>query len=67
MDPFVSVILPVFNAGRYLSFAIESILGQKYVNFEFIIIDDGSTDDTAETISRYADSRIKVISLPSNL
>ena len=42
--PLISVCMPVYNAERYLAEAVESILAQTYRNFEFIIIDDGSTD-----------------------
>jgi len=55
----VSVLMPVFNGGKYLSGAIKSILAQSYREFEFIIIDDGSTDNTAELIKKFNDSRIK--------
>lgn len=57
--PFISVILPVYNAQPFLKEAIESILNQSYSNFEFIIINDGSTDDSEKTILQFNDSRIK--------
>jgi glycosyltransferase involved in cell wall biosynthesis len=53
-QPLVSVIMPVHNAGRFLAPAIESILAQTYKNFELIIVDDASTDDSWKTISQYA-------------
>lgn len=56
--PLVSVLMPVYNAGKYLSQAIESILGQTFQDFEFIIIDDGSTDDSKAIVKSYQDSRI---------
>lgn len=60
----VTVIMPVYNAEKYLSEAIESILQQTYDNFEFIITNDGSTDGSLEIIKSYAekDKRIIVIS-----
>lgn len=60
----ISVIMPVYNAERFLCTAIESILDQTYSNFEFIIIDDGSFDCSLSIINKYEikDSRIKVIS-----
>lgn len=58
IQPLVSVLLPVYNAGAYLAEAIESILSQTYRNFELIIINDGSTDDSATIIDRYNDPRI---------
>lgn len=57
----VSVIMPVFNSENYLAESIESILNQTYRNFEFIIIDDGSTDKSYNIMKSYQkkDSRIK--------
>ena len=57
-NPLVSISMPAFNAERYIGEAIESILAQTYINFELIIIDDGSTDRTREIIQRYDDPRI---------
>jgi len=59
----ISVILPVYNGAQFLSDAIESILTQDFNNFEFIIINDGSTDDSIKIIEHYAsvDSRIIAI------
>lgn len=54
----VSVVMSVFNQERYLSTAIESILNQSYTDFEFIIVNDGSTDSSNEIILGYKDSRI---------
>jgi glycosyltransferase involved in cell wall biosynthesis len=62
-DPRVSVVMSVYNGLPYLSEAVESILDQTFTDFEFIIIDDGSTDDTTAVLQRYADrdSRIRFI------
>ena len=57
-SPLISIIMPVYNSENYVSFAIESILNQTYRNFEFIIVDDGSTDNTKKIISFYEDKRI---------
>lgn len=59
--PSISVLMPAYNAEKYISLAIESILNQTLRNFELIIIDDCSTDDTWNIIQQYAnkDSRIK--------
>ena len=63
MKGLISVILPVYNGAQFLSDAIESILTQDFNNFEFIIINDGSTDDSIKIIEHYAsvDSRIIAI------
>ncbi len=59
--------MPVYNCGRYLQKAINSILTQTYSNFEFIIVNDGSTDNSLKIIRKYSlqDDRIKVISRPN--
>ncbi len=54
----ITVLLPIYNSSQYLSTAIMSILKQSYTNFEFIIINDGSTDNSEEIISNFKDSRI---------
>jgi glycosyltransferase involved in cell wall biosynthesis len=61
MDPAVSVVMSVYNGAQYLNEAIDSMLGQTFKNFEFIIIDDGSTDRSNEIIKAYNDSRIVLI------
>lgn len=53
--------MPVYNSERYLKESIESILNQTFKNFEFIIIDDGSTDKSIQIIKNYKDSRIVII------
>ena len=65
--PQVSVVMPVFNAQRYLAEAVESILAQTWRDFEFVIVDDGSTDRSPKLLERYAvrDSRIKLIRRPN--
>jgi glycosyltransferase involved in cell wall biosynthesis len=55
----VSVVLPVYNGSQYLRQSIESILQQSYRNFELIIINDGSQDDSQKIIDSYHDSRIR--------
>ncbi|MEO1766435.1 glycosyltransferase family 2 protein [Thiobacter aerophilum] len=63
-SPLVSVLMPVYNAARFVADAIESILAQTFRDFEFIIIDDGSTDGSLSVLKRYAanDPRIRLIS-----
>jgi teichuronic acid biosynthesis glycosyltransferase TuaG len=53
--PLVSVVIPVYNQGRYLAAAIESVLAQKYEPIELIVVDDGSSDDTPAVIAQYVD------------
>jgi len=65
--PVISVIMSVLNGEKYLREAIESVLKQTYRNFEFIIINDGSTDNTENIVKSYKDSRIAYIKNPSNL
>lgn len=57
----ISVCIPVYNASRYLCECIDSILSQSFVNFELLVVDDGSTDDSVEIIRSYSDSRIRLI------
>lgn len=57
-DILISVILPIYNGAEYIDEAIQSILNQTYTNFECIIINDGSTDDSASVIKKNMDSRI---------
>lgn len=58
----ISVLMPVYNGERYIKETIKSILNQSYKYFEFIIVDDGSTDDTLKIIQSFTDQRIYVIS-----
>ena len=66
-NPLISVIMPVYNGEKYLREAIDSILNQTYTNFEFIILNDGSTDRTEEIILSYDDSRIVYVKNEENL
>jgi glycosyltransferase involved in cell wall biosynthesis len=63
-SPVVSVVMPVYNQESYLSAAIESVLCQTFREFEFLIIDDGSTDGTKEILNRVKDSRVRLVSSP---
>ncbi len=66
--PKISVILPVYNGEEHLAECIESILHQSYTNFEFVIVDDASTDNTPQILKKYSnqDERIRVITNPVN-
>lgn len=59
--PKVSVCIPVYNSGRYLRECIDSVLSQTFTDFELLIVDDGSTDDSCDIISSYSDSRIRLL------
>ena len=54
----ISIILPTFNHAKFLKKAIESVINQSYINWELIIIDNNSTDDTFEIVNSYSDRRI---------
>lgn len=62
----ISAIMPVFNSEKYVRETIDSILNQSYSNFEFIIVNDGSADNTREIIENYNDKRIKLFNLEVN-
>jgi len=59
--PAITVLMPVYNAEEYLKQAIESILNQTFTNFEFLIINDCSTDSSFEIIKSYDDNRIRLV------
>lgn len=61
MTPKVTIIMPVYNGEKYLRDAIDSILGQSFENFEFVIVNDGSKDRSDEIIKQYKDKRIRYI------
>lgn len=65
-DVLISVVMPAFNAGLYIEEAINSILAQTYPNFELIIIDDHSSDDTILKIKKFSDSRIILLQNANN-
>jgi glycosyltransferase involved in cell wall biosynthesis len=59
--PKVSVVMAVYNGATYLRPAVESVLGQSFLEFEFIVVDDGSTDETTTILHSYQDARLRVI------
>ena len=58
-DNLVSIIMPAYNAERYIKEAVLSILGQSYTNFELLICDDCSSDSTLNIVNEIKDPRIK--------
>jgi glycosyltransferase involved in cell wall biosynthesis len=65
--PKITVLMPLFNGERFVREALESILGQTFTDFEFLIIDDGSTDASVQLVESYDDPRIRLISNHRNL
>lgn len=65
--PKVSVLMPVYNGEKYIKQAIDSILAQSFSDFELLVIDDGSTDRSAEIVSSYRDERIRYVANATNL
>ncbi|HEX3074064.1 MAG TPA: glycosyltransferase [Ignavibacteriales bacterium] len=57
--PFVSVCIPTYNRAKYIKQAVESALKQNYENFEVVVVDDGSTDDTKEALAEIKNGRLK--------
>ena len=67
MNPKISVVMSVYNGEKHLRESIESILNQTFTDFEFIIVNDGSTDNSLEIIKSYDDERIKIINNEENI
>lgn len=61
MAPNVTVVMAVYNGQRYVREAIQSILDQSFSNFEFLVVDDGSVDESAEIVASYSDARLRLI------
>ena len=64
--PLFSVVIPSYNHGRYIGRALQSVMDQTYFNWEVIVIDNHSTDNTDEVISSFADSRIGYLKIHNN-
>jgi glycosyltransferase involved in cell wall biosynthesis len=61
MDGLVSIMMPAYNAAPYIQEAIDSVLAQSYANWELIIVDDGSMDETAQIAGSYQDKRVRLL------
>lgn len=61
----VSVMMPAYNAEKYIQQALDSLLAQTYENWELILVNDGSTNSTMDIVARYADSRITIVNQPN--
>ena len=66
MKPFVSVIIPTYNRGYRIKYCIDSILEQTFTNYEIIVIDDNSSDNTWQIIKKINDERVKYFKLNKN-
>ncbi|MBE0427546.1 MAG: glycosyltransferase family 2 protein [Nitrospirae bacterium] len=65
--PTVSIIMSVYNGAKYVRKAVNSVLNQTFTDFEFIIVNDASTDDTGEILKQYGDNRITIINNSENI
>ena len=65
--PLISICIPTHNRAHYILETIQSVLDQTYINFELLICDDGSTDETQEVLGRIADKRIKLLKNDKNI
>ncbi len=63
--PLVSIVMPTYNAEQYIATAIDSVLAQSYTNWELLVVNDGSTDGTADVLERYSDPRIRLFTQPN--
>src|SRR4051794_40916694 len=63
----ISVVMPVFNGASTLPKAVKSILEQNHTSFEFVIVDDGSTDSTPDVLAMLRDRRVRIIRLDENV
>ncbi|MDB5017639.1 MAG: hypothetical protein JWQ84_2471, partial [Mucilaginibacter sp.] len=61
INPKITVLMPAYNAGKYIREAVASVLEQSFTDFELLIINDGSTDDTVKIIRSFNDSRIVLL------
>jgi len=66
-SPTVSICVPSYRGGAHIAATIESVLAQSFSDFELVIVDDASPDDTAEVVARYADPRVRLLRNPRNL
>lgn len=67
ITPTVSIVIPAYNRAGTIRSAIESVLRQTYTDFEVLIVDDGSTDDTMAKVAEISDPRIRMLANPENM
>src|SRR5512134_547635 len=63
-SPLVSVVIPTYNYGRFLTEAVQSVLGQSFQDLECIIVDDGSSDHTDQVLASFSDRRLVISRTP---
>ena len=59
--PFFSIIIPTYNRAGLIGLTLQSVMDQEFIDFELLVVDDGSTDDTAAVVARYADPRLRYL------
>jgi glycosyltransferase involved in cell wall biosynthesis len=67
LEPKVTVLIPVYNRGKYVAEAIKSVLAQSFTDFEVLLIDDGSTDNSVEVMRSHTDPRVRLVCNERNL
>ena len=65
-DPLISIVVPAYNYARFLDDCIGGLLSQTYQNWELLVVDNGSTDETPEVLARYTDPRIRKFRIDEN-
>ena len=65
--PSISVLMPAYNAQAFIRQSVQSVLAQTFEDFELIVVNDGSTDDTAAILAAFDDPRLRIIDNPRNL
>jgi glycosyltransferase involved in cell wall biosynthesis len=64
--PIITVLMPAYNAAGFIAQAVDSVLKQSFTDFELLVVDDGSVDDTATIVQSFKDERIRLLPLPHN-
>ena len=67
MNPKVTVLMPAYNAGKYIAESIQSVIDQTYSDWELLVVNDGSTDNTVEVVEGFSDPRVRLLNNPENL
>lgn len=62
--PIITVLMPAYNAAGFIAQAVKSVLQQSFIDFELLVVDDGSQDETAAVVQSFADERIRLLQLP---